>query len=468
MSPRLPFHSGSRRPSSAEDGSALVTVLVLVAIASTLVGLVLSHAALRHRFVQRDVHRLQARYVAETGVVRALDRLDGTLRPLDVVLDVEGEGGQTIPCSVHVEPFGLLARVRATASVRGERWTIGALAGMTPPPAVENALVFGDDRSNLTLTGSTRVTGPLHVGARGVETSSLRGQRFTGAIEGDVDRDPQVALPTFDDAGQNVLDRAGRWLRSPPPGARASWENPARAARHNGRRVFYVDGGLSLSAADQSVFDAPALVLATGDVSLEGALTLAPGSIVVAGRTLRVAGDVRGSNVLLVGRKGVFAGGRIRLSAQLVSESQIAVGGEARFDDPSLAYVERPDGRVRLSGTAHIDGWVLVPNTSDDVSNRDPEVVVSDSASVRGALYNVATTELHGTVLGSVLARRFAFYQSPTHYVNWVKDAVVDVTRRPAPFVAPFGFDASPRPQIITWSNEQRPFGSPSSPTANR
>jgi hypothetical protein len=444
----------------AEEGSSLVTVLVLVAIVTTLIGAVLTLAILRDHYIRRDVHRLQARYAAEAGIHHALSGLGGELRPTESVVPIQVGVGESVPCSVRVEPFGAFAVAEAKVTVRGEQKSLRVLSGMAPPPAAKRALVFGEDRSSLTLTGTTRITGDLLVGSRGVETSSFRGSRFTGHIDGTSKRNPAVALPAYDDTVlQDVLDRASNWLQRPPSGSRDAWKRPTQEATYKGTRPYFIDGALTLTSEDQAVFssdvyDEPALVLATGHVALQDSIRLPPGTVLVAGKTLRVAGTVSGGPALLIGIQGVQAGGEVHLSAQLVSKRQVHIGGDAYLTYPSLAYVSEPNGRLRLSGRSQLDGWILFPNApEEEQGGRESEVVLGDRTVVRGALYNASTTEMTGSIHGSVFARRFAFYESPTYYVNWLRDVTIDVTRRPPSFVSPFGFESSERPSIVKWRN---------------
>ena len=441
--------------SADEDGSALVTVLILVAIITTLAGLVLGLAVLRHRYVQSDVHRMQARYAAEAGVYRALAHAGDDLEPFDDVVEVPTEAGGAAACSVRVEAFGAFARVQSAATVGQQTVHLQALAARRPPGGTRHAILFGDDRSSLTLTGATTVTGSVLTGLRGLETSSLRGKRFTGRHDGMVERDPQVALPDYDDRPyRDLLAQADDWIRRPPDGARESWETPASPARLDGRAAFYADGALALSSGDADLLAEPALIVAAGDLTVEGPLDLAPGSILVAGRTLRVSGRVTGDDVLLVGRQGVFLGGGVDASAQVVSRQQIFASGSAHLRYPSVAYVADPEGRIRLDGTAQVDGWVLFPNRKEKRTSRESEVVIGETARVRGVLYNAGTTEASGTVHGTVMARRFGFYKSPTYYVNWLRDVTVDRTARPPSLVAPYGFEGNDPPEVIQWKEK--------------
>jgi hypothetical protein len=434
-------------------------VLVLIAIVTTLIGAVLSLAVLRDHYVRRDVHRLQARYAAEAGIHRALSGLGGRLRSTESVVPIRVGEDETAPCSVRVEPFGAFAFAEAVVAVRGEQASLRVLSGMAPPPAAERALVFGEDRSSLTLTGATRIIGDLLVGSRGVETSSFRGSRFTGEIDGDSKRDPTVALPAYDDGIlQDVLDQASNWLQGPPSGSKDAWQHPPQEATYKGTRPYFVNGALTLTSEDQAVFspdvsDEPALVLATGHIAVEDSIQLPPRTILVAGQTLRVAGTVSGGPALLIGMQGVQVGGEVQLAAQLVSKQQVHIGSDAYLTYPSLAYVADRDGRLRLSGRSQLDGWILFPNApGEEKGGRESEVVLGDQTVVRGALYNAATTEMSGSIHGTVFARRFAFYESPTYYVNWLRDVTIDVTRRPSSFASPFGFENSERPSIVNWS----------------
>ncbi len=450
--------SGTGVPASttwrSSEGSALVSVLVIIAVVSTLIAVVLSLASLRHQFIQRDLFRSQARYAAEAVVYQELAALDGSLRAVEKSRALEIGETVTARCSIAIQPHGGFAEVEAVATVRGESHRVWALAGMAPPPELDNALTFAGERSAITLTGNSHITGPVATGARGLETSSLRGQRFTGSVDGTVDREPGRRLPDFDDqALQDALDDGEAELRAPPPGASGAWENPSSAPLVRGRRTFFVNGDVVLGASDQSTFFAPSTILATGAITVQDGLHLPPGTRLIAGRSVQLAGAVTGKGILVIGPDGIFIGSDAKLSAQLLSREQIFIAGGAQFTYPSLAYVQSPRGTFQLAEDAQIHGWVLFPNRTDRDTRRESEVKMKAGALVRGAVYAQATAEMEGTVFGSVLARRFSFYESPTQYVNWIRDLKIDRTRRPAEFASPFGFDASPRPSIIEWTS---------------
>lgn len=454
---------------TSEQASALSTVLVFIVVVSIVVGLILLVQVLQHRFVKRDAHRLQARYAAEAGVYRALAELDGDLRSLRTRYEVEGADR----CSVWVEPFGGFARVHAWATVGGQRIGLRALAAERPPRAFDTALMLGDPRSSLTLTGGTHIGGTVLVGERGVETRDFRGELFAGAVGGEVRRRPDVALPAYDTtAYQRTLERADELLRAPPPegnggagperkrgiseegetpsprnsrGAAASPEDRATPLTTADRQVRAVRGDGALTAADRDFLQEPVVVRATGDLTLRGDVAVPPGSIFLAGQTLTVAGPVDGRDALFYGRDTVRVTSSGRLSGQFLSRRVVQLAGETHLQYPSVAYTGAQGGIIRLSERAQLDGLVLSPFVPLDTQDVQRDVVLSEAAHVRGGIYNGAQTELWGRVHGSVLTQQFGFYRSPTHYVNWLKDATVRRSGRPDPFLVPYGFHASDR-----------------------
>jgi hypothetical protein len=460
----------------SERGSALSTVLVFVVVVSILLGLVLLIQALQHRYVYRDVHRLQARYGAEAGVYRALDDLDGTLRSVRTTYEMEGVDR----CSVWVEPFGGYARVQAWAVVQGERVQLRALAGEQPPPSFEVAVLLGDARSSLTLTGNTHLTGPVLVGHRGIEKSDLRGTPFTGGVNGPVRRRKDVSVPAYDtSAYRQTLDRAEHLLqgggpqekgaRSPGPsgpinrstGQSAQPSEPEAESNEGaavplttiGRRIRRVQGNLLLTEADSTFLREPVLALATGTITLRG-VEVASGSVFLAGDHLVIEEGVRGRDAVFYGRDTLRVNGG-QPSGQFLSRHFVAVGGHTRLSYPSVVYVPGPRGRIQIKEHARVDGLVLYPLPSSRQGNRQ-QVVLETDAQLRGALYNRARTELRGGVDGSVLTHQFGFYRSPTHYVNWLKDATVRRPQRPTSFVVPFGFEKAGRPTVLRWASPVR------------
>jgi len=55
-----------------EEGSALLTVLIVIVIITVFIGAVLSGIVIQNRFIQEDIYETKARYVAEAGLADIL------------------------------------------------------------------------------------------------------------------------------------------------------------------------------------------------------------------------------------------------------------------------------------------------------------------------------------------------------------------------------------------------------------
>lgn len=456
----------------SEEGSALTTVLVFVVVVSILVGMILLVQALQHRLVRGDAHELQAQYGAEAGVYRALSDLDGELRGMQATYAVEGVDR----CSVWVEPFGGFARIHARATVQEAEARLLAVAGERPPSAFDAAVILGDSRSRLTVTGTTTIEGDIVTGDRGLETSDFRGEPFTGTVEGDLHRRSDVSLPAYDtSAYDRTLRRAEQLLESPPVGSNGRqpskglgtgrngeqeflYARPTTPLSTTGRQVRSVAGSLTLTDDDSEFLRDPVLVVATDTLTIRGSFSVTHGSVFLAGETLSINGNVDGRGAIFYGQDTLRVGASVGVEGQFLSNSFVSVGGNAHLPYPSILYVEGPGGAIRITDQAQVDGFVLYPSQpSREAESR--AVKITEQARVRGAIYNRAQAELWGTVYGTVLTHQFGFYQSPTHYVNWLKDATIQRAARPGDYVVAYGFEEAARPTVLRWREPPSQFG---------
>lgn len=81
-----------------QQGSALVTALIMVTALTVVAGTLLTAFTLHHRLARRDLNRLQAFYLAEAGVYKVLwylsghDGFDINWRPQNVPIQIsEGD-----------------------------------------------------------------------------------------------------------------------------------------------------------------------------------------------------------------------------------------------------------------------------------------------------------------------------------------------------------------------------------------
>lgn len=437
-----------------QEGSSLPAVLVLITVLSMCISAVLVFYHAQYRLIRRDAHRLQAQYAAEAGVYVAMDSLQHN--PLWEATDLPVRLSEGQRCRVSIAPFGGYLLIRSEARYRRSRAVVRAMVGEVPPPAFDNAIRLWDGTSGLQVAGHTRIKGDMVVGRQGVKTRAFKRRRFTGQVRGAVFRVPDLKPPYFDDRVlQNAIDRAERYLLDPPEALSfPTEERPLARWLPRDNRVHVAAGNWRITPADSAWFAHPATVVADGHLVLEGPLRFRSGTIFIAGKTLRVGPLVAGREGLFYGREGVEVAGTVHVSGQFLSQQHIRVEGGVYLRYPSLLYVS---GRAALSAGimvedgAIVDGTIIHAQLEPEPQERRGRVVIQPLAQVRGAVFNAHETEMHGTLYGTLLTRAFYFYASPSSYVNWLKDAIVDVEARPVSYALPLRFSEHPELTVMNW-----------------
>jgi hypothetical protein len=418
------------------DGSSLVTVLVLVVLLTTMAGLVLAILAAQQRFMRVDVHHLQAFYAAEAGLYLAASEISMSSGPLDKSYAV-GDASTRVEASL----FGGFAYVSSEGYARGQRARIAAVAAAVPPEAFDTAIWIGDPSSGLVTTGDARINGRIVVGRTGLQTAHLGGIPHTGEVTGAIIASDTVAMPPFDAA---ALRAAMEYLESTT--SRSELHVPGFGRLP----VLHLGGNARVSERDSAMITGPVVLASTGSMVVEGDLRLAQGSVILSGHDLVIDGHVRGENLIVYAADSLVIGGASALSGQFLAGLQVVVKDSARLRYPSLVFADGDPfeydhaGGIRIIGNAKLDGIALLAEphiTAQLDQSQDQRLIeIGQDAHVRGAVYSGARANVRGRIDGTICTRAFYFYEAPSHHVNWIRDAKVDRSRRPESFLVPLGF----------------------------
>ncbi|MEM1055066.1 MAG: hypothetical protein AAGI52_06030 [Bacteroidota bacterium] len=447
--------SALRTAAREDDGSAILTALVLATVSLTLAGSVLVYTVARERLVLRDGERLEAVYAAESGVHAAL----AALRAGDLGVGEEGTFEVAPGWEAQVATRYRGGRVEL-ASVVGGRWSEARVrmeAAREPPEEAHAAFAFGDTLSPVTLAGRATIRGPVLTGRRGLAARTLQGRPFRGDVDGElVVRETGDPVPPVDTRAYDAtLARLGRWLdalpEDPPSGLSPLLETHPAVVEE---RVFQPDTRV-LVAADRTTVreedlegaNGPVVVLGAGALRIAGPLPT--GSTIAARGVLRVEGAARGQSLLFSGER-VEVDGPTMLEAEVVARRSVRIAGGARLVYPSSVYAaletgDESDQVVIEAGT--VEGTVLVPET-DLGGPAAVRLRMTEDARVVGAVVALSTAEVEGQIEGSLFAQRFRFFSSPATFVNWLRDATIDVRARPEGFVVPVGVGEGPEPFV--------------------
>ncbi|MEL6772994.1 MAG: hypothetical protein AAFP18_18185, partial [Bacteroidota bacterium] len=477
---------------ATESGSGLVTVLAMTAVVTTLIGIVLALFVTQYRFIQRDVQRTEALYLAEAAVYQALTRLHtdpdwqpvgDSLAPMPFPATRGDEEQARDPAPrIWARPLAGFWQIRADAQVGRAIASLRTRFGEAPTRHFDQALALGDTLSALTLTEEARIVGGVRMGGQGIRTAPLRGRPFRGSIQGgavQVNEDPlpRFASRLFDetiDRLDGYLTEARRVAGDPPTGSRNEegtlfpWlsaldpgvsDIAAEGLFTDSLQVLVGRGGVALTPEDSLLLRRPIFLLVNGDLTLSGPLRFALGSTLAVTGDLTFGPEVAGEELLAYAR--TIAGSGAKLSGQLLARDGVRLDGRSRLVYPSVVYVEGQDGAQADAGrtqsesvdteegirsdapqglvvaSASVDGTLLYPALGGVAAGQGASVQLEEEARIRGAVYANTRTETSARLDGTLLTRQLFFYEAPATYINWLRAGTLNRPARPESFVLP-------------------------------
>lgn len=408
---------------SARDGTALISVIMVLTLLSTVMAsMYMVHLAHR-KLVREDGQEVKAYYLAEAALNRviAMDEV-----PFDQLFKV-GYGPDTV--AVTTRPHGLMLRVETMVPLRRDSIRITNLVGRVPSEVFANAIVVESHMERLTLTGSVHIHGDILTGPGGIQTASLRGIPYSGRHDGHPETATGMLIPPF------RFEHMQAWDEHVSELLHSSDADPIRLTE-------------DMARGDR-------LWVTQGSVVIEPATSLPFGTILIAGGSVQMGQDVSGNGLMVHALGAIQIGPNARVSGQFIAADSIGIGPQAYLEYPSVVCLTGNQqaitdlGVIRMGEESVLDGTAMIPPKVTVRGEDHRRLIISESAILRGTVYNHARTELIGRVDGSILTRQFYFYQAPTHYVNWIRNGSVRASARPTPFVLPFAIGGPGRPSVI-------------------
>jgi hypothetical protein len=422
---------------------------------------------LQLRLILREKHRLQAFYLAEAGIYKAIWHLSGNggkdifWRPGNEAIEIFDNQ----MAASTVQQWGGFLQVSSTANVRRAGKSIRVLLGEQPPAPFQQAVFVGGVDYPLVVTGRNRIIGDVTVGPEGVKKGRIKGRDFEGEhlVDGKVIRQRRPQMPYFNPVMMETVLRKYLEVLENPSGDQVfggrtfvDGEMPPLAEARN----FYVHGDVQLNYSDaNTTIRGPGMISSAGNIVVQNHTKITGYMELIAAGKIIVEDEARLENCILFARQGIEVSGDGKIEGQLFSPGDIVLKERAVLSYPALVYSpgalrdQTWQGQISLQDQATVRGTVILfPNKKHHDETYDATIFsLGKNAKVVGAVYSRNHTSQQGTIYGTVITGQFFLYESPTIYLNWLQDAVTDRSQLPEGFLLPIGFNERPWLEVLKW-----------------
>jgi len=443
-----------------EDGYTLAGVLIIIAVLTTVTGIILSGVLLHSKFIKRELDTVNARYLAEAAVIKFIHdgEIDYTAIPYQTTIRIFDQ----VDANISVRCFGAYLVITGSVEAGSIQRNTTVLVGEQAGSMYDNAIVLSDSTTPLNLTGSAGIHGDILTGRYGVRMQSLKGRPFMGDFIGQSRFSSNLTEQVIFDS--SVLKKFSQTIRSPdefdvPSIISQNLVSTDKAHTFSGKGFYLSQGDLTIDAKTPMTIPDSVHVIVNGALTLKGQIRLGAFNRWHAKDKIHIGKNVSGDFLYFESDSAIVIANGSDMSGQFYSSSAIILEELAHLRYPSSLYVIDPNdggsrkGTIKHSTGSYFEGTVILAdnNLQSIVTNENSMILIEENAIIKGSVNSIGRVELRGHVAGSVLAHNFYFYDSPTHYLNWIRSGSIDVMERPKNFTLPVGSSERSQYDILWW-----------------
>jgi hypothetical protein len=442
------------------EGYALASVLFLVAVLSILCAIVLKMELSERKDILNAMDKIKSQSASDNGIVLALASLQ--YQPTtNSIFSMSFNDGSTV--EVEVYPWGLFTGVRSVGESHESKSIRSALLASSVTESEGSALVLGNLQHGLVFTGNAQIIGDVALGPMGVSTGSLRNYSAPRSI-------PITGKKTTLSASQLSCDTVTLYHHVMLTGALIDRVYRSPTNQDNSSDEIECTGSLNLHQVNDSV----EYVFCSGSLSLmdtimrrgpplyvvaQGAVSFCPdaflsGPISICSKdSIVVPPSVFITNCILTSERSILfqSNASIQLFSPRIHFSSNAV---ARY--PSIAAsvsftdISGAAQSIQLDDGSRVEGAVIM-HRANEVSMDNAVITLSPGATVVGGIYTDAYLTMDGTVDGYVRTFDLYFYDSPTTYLGWLRQGVIDRALLPYGLLKPLGMSGADTMRVLSW-----------------
>ena len=150
-------------------------------------------------------------------------------------------------------------------------------------------------------------------------------------------------------------------------------------------------------------------------------------------------------NLVIVSKSGItIEKNSVFTNTQLISGSGILING-SQFNYPTniALYVDVSqekmlDASIEIE-SSFINGSVLLCCSTTGIQSNKSKILINNST-VKGIVYSENYSEITGSIVGSLFTYRLKYYKKPTEYINWMVNLNINRNDLDNSFLCPIGF----------------------------
>jgi|GEM_PF-5914415 len=411
-----------------DKGSALHTVLFIIVLISLMLMIFIGHFVHQHRYIRSGLEAIQTHYHAESGIVEWLASENSGLQTL-----LPGGIETLLPLScgdsvvIRYDNWGVFQRIysREAGQLTGIRATVGYAnadefsTGLMVEPFPQSLIVCEDTR----LYSNVRC-GPHNVRAQRLQDIPYSGER-----------------PVYGQVYTSRIDQRPRVLHSKVKAILQHQTNLKNLKRLSLSDIVTERTNKIRLTQSRGIYEADFFTHSDSTLTILG-----PGKLLITDasffqRNLSIRDEVEililvesriGSNIDL---KDVvlFSNAPLHFQSiraeqlQVISSHEVTLKGNSILTDNSiiLSVPEENGIGISIGGQTTIDGSICLINDGTKPEDWLSIIRISEGVELTGLLYSDWLLNLSGEITGSCVTSRFYFYQSPTHYFNWIRNATI-------------------------------------------
>jgi hypothetical protein len=410
--------------------SSLIYAIIIALILAILTASILLSQYLKILETENDILESKIRVNAISAINYFLVSENYAL-PSDRSISLYGDTDDSV--SIHIEKWGILDLLTATASAHGKTYSKTALVGDILDKKNDPALYLADNNTPLALCGKTVIKGNCILPKSGVKRAYIEGQNFIGTqlIDGKVTAS-NSSLPPIDKSLLDYLVSLFNYLPSASDSF-VAWPTVTN---------YY----WSFSHTKQIIYSNDRINIGTGDLE---------GKIIVVSKT-RV--EIRSQSTL---KDLIIVAPMIQIDdgfsgdIQAFATDSICVGKNVNLKYPSVVSTitgsdKKKHPIINIDDGTSISGLILIDAGFDPLTKK-PNLNINKGAQITGMIYCNGIVNMNGSVIGSIYCNTFILKTASAIYENNLLNSTIDISQVPDGFSMRNFLNTKPNRNVIKW-----------------